>query len=233
MSVVIFLVAAVILGGIVVVAMGRGGELARDKVDMPTAVDLRTWSDVARYRPPPALLGYHAATTEQALMMIARSIAERDAEIAWLRGKLAEFQPESAPGGTPIRDGAGPAEEPVRGDELGWADEPVWQDEPVRDEDRAAEDEPALADERGPEIESVQVNEPGPEIESAQLNEPAPLDEPGPADARPVGHPCAVGQPCVGDVRPAGAGQFLAARQSGCRRAGWVLAASRPGGPQR
>ncbi len=30
--VVIFLVAAVILGGIVVVAMGRGGELAREKV---------------------------------------------------------------------------------------------------------------------------------------------------------------------------------------------------------
>jgi hypothetical protein len=98
--VVILLVAAVILGGIVVVAMGRGGELARDKVEMPGWADLRSWSDVARYRPPPALLGYHAASTEQALMLIARSIAERDGEISWLRGRLAELQPESAPEAT-------------------------------------------------------------------------------------------------------------------------------------
>ncbi len=110
MSVVIFLVTAVILGGIVVVAMGRGGELARDKIVMPATADLRTWSDVARYRPPPALLGYHAASTEQALMMIAKSIAERDAEIAWLRGKLAEFQPESAPGDRPTEEDRGASE---------------------------------------------------------------------------------------------------------------------------
>jgi hypothetical protein len=88
--VVIILVAAVILGGVVVVAMGRGGELGRARPELPARSDFRTWSDVAGYRPPPALLGYHAGATEHALSLIARTIAERDAEIDWLRKRLAE-----------------------------------------------------------------------------------------------------------------------------------------------
>jgi hypothetical protein len=92
--VVILLAALVILGGIAVVAMGKGGELSRERADLPAHTDFRTWSDVADYRPPGALLGYHAAVTEQALALIARTIAERDAEIDWLRGRLAEVQPE-------------------------------------------------------------------------------------------------------------------------------------------
>ena len=119
MPVVILLAAAVILGGIVVVAMGHGGELARDKVEAPATGDLRSWSDVARYRPPPALLGYHAASTEQALMIIARSIAERDAEISWLRSRLAELQPESAGRSGDVTDAAG-SDDPAR-DGNGWA----------------------------------------------------------------------------------------------------------------
>jgi hypothetical protein len=96
--VVIVLAAAVILGGVVVVAMGRGGELSRERPDLPARSDFRTWSDVARYRPPPALLGYHAGATEHALSLIARTIAERDAEIDWLRNRLAEaIQTEPAP----------------------------------------------------------------------------------------------------------------------------------------
>jgi len=90
-SVVIVLAAAVILGGIVVVAMGRGGELGRERPELPARSDFRTWSDVASYRPPPALLGYHIAATEHALSLIARTIAERDAEIDWLRNRLAEL----------------------------------------------------------------------------------------------------------------------------------------------
>ena len=99
MPVVIILVAAVILGGVVVVAMGRGGELSRDRSELPARSDFRTWSDVASYRPPPALLGYHAAATQHALSLIARTIAERDAEIDWLRNRLAEViqaEPEPA-----------------------------------------------------------------------------------------------------------------------------------------
>jgi hypothetical protein len=96
--VVIVLAAAVILGGVVVVAMGRGGELSRERPELPGRSDFRTWSDVARYRPPPALLGYHAGATEHALSLIARTIAERDAEIDWLRNRLAEvIQTEPAP----------------------------------------------------------------------------------------------------------------------------------------
>ena len=86
-----------ILCGVVVVAMGRGGELARERPDVPAPSDFRTWSDVGRYRPPAALLGYHPRTTEHALSLIARTIAERDAEIEWLRKRLAEARPEFGP----------------------------------------------------------------------------------------------------------------------------------------
>jgi len=123
-SVVIVLAAGVILGGVVVVAMGRGGELSRERPDLPGRSDFRTWSDVARYRPPPALLGYHAGATEHALSLIARTIAERDAEIDWLRTRLAEvIRPE--PG--PAEHGSG---EPASADEdagAGRDDDPGLQ----------------------------------------------------------------------------------------------------------
>jgi hypothetical protein len=90
-SVLIVLAAAVILGGVVVVAMGRGGELSRERPELPDRSDFRTWSDIASYRPPPALLGYDVAATQLALSLIARAIAERDAEIDWLRNRLAEM----------------------------------------------------------------------------------------------------------------------------------------------
>jgi hypothetical protein len=91
----IVIAAAVIVGAIIVVAMGKGGELSRERAELPSRADFRSWSDVADYRPPAALMGYHAAATERALALIARTIAERDAEIDWLRRRLAELQPES------------------------------------------------------------------------------------------------------------------------------------------
>jgi hypothetical protein len=101
-SVAIVIVAVVLLGGIVVVAMGRGGELAREPSEDPAAADFESWADVASYRPPAALLGYHAGATERALHLSSRLIADRDAEIAWLRSRLYEVQPESAdPAGQP------------------------------------------------------------------------------------------------------------------------------------
>lgn len=122
MPVVILLAALVILGGIAVVAMGKGGELSRERPDLPARTDFRSWSDVADYRPPAALLGYHAAVTEQALALIARTIAERDAEIDWLRSRLAEVQPERFGAGhawpaaaSATEFAAGPTAEPVAG----------------------------------------------------------------------------------------------------------------------
>src|ERR1700752_802590 len=79
--------------------MGRGGELSRERPELPARSDFRTWSDVARYRPPPALLGYHAGATEPALSLIARTIAERD----WLRNRRGELtgpEPRPAEGGS-------------------------------------------------------------------------------------------------------------------------------------
>ena len=117
MPVVFILAAAAILGGVVVVAMGRGGELGRDRSELPARSEFRTWSDVAGYRPPPALLGYHAGATEHALSLIARTIAERDAEIDWLRKRLAEVVgPEP---GTDEDDSAGLAS---LGDEIAASD---------------------------------------------------------------------------------------------------------------
>jgi hypothetical protein len=86
---VIVIAALVILAGVVVVAMGRGGELARDRPPEPAVSDFRTWYDVAAYRPPAALLGYDAAATEHALAEIARAMAQREAEINVLRSRLA------------------------------------------------------------------------------------------------------------------------------------------------
>ncbi|MBO0823903.1 MAG: hypothetical protein J2P27_08600 [Actinobacteria bacterium] len=92
MPVVIVLIAIVIVAGAVVVAMGRGGELARERPPEPAAADFRTWSDVALYRPPSALLGYDPGATERALAEIAQAMAERDAEIDRLRRQLAAAQ---------------------------------------------------------------------------------------------------------------------------------------------
>ncbi|MFY9892398.1 MAG: hypothetical protein WAK71_29115 [Streptosporangiaceae bacterium] len=131
MSVAIFLAAAVILGGVVVVAMGRGGELARERPQLSARTDFRTWSDVASYRPPAALLGYHAATTERALTLIARTIAERDAEIEWLRERLAEASPDAAAGAAdtsapPVRAGYPARQDPFGQDPFGQ--DPFRQD---------------------------------------------------------------------------------------------------------
>ena len=129
MPVVIILVAAVILGGVVVVAMGRGGELSRERPELPARSDFRTWSDVASYRPPPALLGYHAGATQHALSLIARTIAERDAEIDWLRNRLAEViqtEPEPAePAGVQLAGmGAGTGQDDDSGLQVGCEEVP-------------------------------------------------------------------------------------------------------------
>jgi hypothetical protein len=109
---VIVIAAIVILAGVVVVALGRGGELARDRPPEPAVSDFRTWYDVAAYRPPAALLGYDAAATEHALAEIAQAMAKRDAEIKVLRSRLAAAELPADPQWQTTLDGAdqGPAE---------------------------------------------------------------------------------------------------------------------------
>jgi hypothetical protein len=124
--VVFVILALLIVGGAAAAATGRGGELARHRGEGPASTDFRTWSDVAGYRPPPALLGYHAATTEHALSLIARTIAERDAEIAWLRSRLAEAAPPPVVVQQSAGDAAAQPSAPQPGDrEHEMAHEPV------------------------------------------------------------------------------------------------------------
>jgi hypothetical protein len=91
---VLFAAAAAILCGVVVVAMGRGGELALFEPDQrPLDSEIRTAADVALLRPPAALLwGYDRKATHVLLNMVARTVTERDVEIAALRRQLADLQ---------------------------------------------------------------------------------------------------------------------------------------------
>jgi hypothetical protein len=90
----VLIVAAVaILGGVIVVAMGRGGELAPSSADVrPLDTDIVTAADVALLRPPAALWGYDMRATDEALNRVARTVTERDVEIADLRRQLADMQ---------------------------------------------------------------------------------------------------------------------------------------------
>jgi hypothetical protein len=91
---VLLLIAALaIAGGVVLAALGRAGEMAAFAGDAPP-LDLGavTATDIALLRPPMSLWGYNAQVTEEALRLIARSVTERDVEIAALRRDVAELR---------------------------------------------------------------------------------------------------------------------------------------------
>jgi len=98
-SVLLLLAGAVILAGVVAVAMGHGGEMAEFPSDYvpPRLGELLTASDVAMLRPPSALWGYNTQVTDQALSRIAQIVTARDVEIAVLRQQLADLRAGTAP----------------------------------------------------------------------------------------------------------------------------------------
>lgn len=113
MYLVLLLAAVAIIAGVVVVAMGRGGELALAPRDLPlTATELRTPDDVALVRLPLAPLGFQVQATTEALASAARLLAAREAELSALRAELRQLRPdeyrpdEYRPGG----DEEGPSE---------------------------------------------------------------------------------------------------------------------------
>jgi len=117
-EVVLLVAAAVIAGGVVVVAIGRGGELARFPPDArPLDTDGMTAADVALLRPPPVLWGYDMRATDEALSMVARALADRDVKIATLRRQLADLQsaPAKAQDADPGRGGLGARPAALRG----------------------------------------------------------------------------------------------------------------------
>ena len=96
MLVVLLAAAAAILAGVVVVAMGRGGELVLFAPDRwPLDPEIMTAADVALLRPPAALWGYDRQATHVVLNMVAQTVTERDVEIAALRQQLADLQSAS------------------------------------------------------------------------------------------------------------------------------------------
>lgn len=81
-----------ILVGVFAVATGRGGELAYEHADhAPLDLGPVSATDVALLRPPTALWGYNMQVTDEALDRIARSIRDRDIEIASLQRQLADL----------------------------------------------------------------------------------------------------------------------------------------------
>ena len=82
-----------------------------------------TAADVALLRPPAALWGYDMRATDEALNMVARTVTERDVEIATLRRQLADLQ-SASPGG-PGRAGPNRAGPPGYGSSRRPPDSPV------------------------------------------------------------------------------------------------------------
>jgi hypothetical protein len=86
----VLLAAAIaILVGVVVVAMGRGGEIVRFHRDLPLVPPrISTAADIRTLHLPLALFGYQDEAADAALAGAARLLAEQDAEIARLRAQL-------------------------------------------------------------------------------------------------------------------------------------------------
>ena len=144
-SVLLLLAGAVILAGVVAVAMGHGGEMAEFPSDYipPTLGDLLTAADVAMLRPPSALWGYNTQVTDEALSRIAQIVTERDVEIAVLRQQLAGLRPE--PGGVPPASASPPAPAPAGVDEPAPAVVAVDEPPPATADAAAATDDPDAA----------------------------------------------------------------------------------------
>ena len=102
--------AVVILVGVVLVASGRGGEIAPEYPDYPP-IDLGpvTAADVALLRPPSAAWGYNMRVTDEALETIARAVTERDIKIAELQQQVDDLRGEPPQQGERRSSGAWPA----------------------------------------------------------------------------------------------------------------------------
>ena len=154
-AVLLLLAGAVILAGVVAVAMGHGGEMAEFPSDYvpPTLGDLLTAADVAMLRPPAALWGYNTQVTDEALSRIAQIVTERDVEIAVLRQQLSDLRT----GGTPPVSAARAEPEPAAVHEpavaVANAEPTVADAEPAAAdaEPAAADAEPAVAEDETPE----------------------------------------------------------------------------------
>jgi hypothetical protein len=102
-TITVALAAVAVLGAIVVVAVGGGGELSTEHPDHPPlALPGRRavgGTDAALLRLPLGLWGYHKQITDEALERFAHELTERDTRIAVLEQELAEVR-QGRPVGT-------------------------------------------------------------------------------------------------------------------------------------
>ena len=158
---VLLLAAAAVLGGVILVALGRGGEMATFPADYaPLDLERVTAADVALLQPPRWLWGYSAQVTEEALQVIAKAVSDRDVEIERLRQQLAELRAGGRPPAPPAVAGQPAAVAAAAGDAT--AGEPA-ADEPAAGESGAGES-------AGGELTAA---------EAARAGEPARPGEPG------------------------------------------------------
>jgi hypothetical protein len=88
----------VILAAVVLVALGRGGELSAERTDfVPLELGPVTATDIVLLRPPTALWGYSMQATDEAMTRIAESIRERDVRIVALEQLVTDLSQDHAP----------------------------------------------------------------------------------------------------------------------------------------
>jgi hypothetical protein len=181
--VVLLVAAAAILGGVVLAALGRAGQMATFAGDTaPLELDEVSAADVALLRPPMSLWGYNAQATEEALRVIARSVTARDVEIATLRRELADLHDRqdgaraTGVGDRPAAPAGPPAGQPRRGDAPGQPNEPTRASEPARASEPTRASEPARAN------EPARASEPGPPSRPTHAGQPTHVGPPGLAD---------------------------------------------------
>ncbi|MEV5411634.1 hypothetical protein AB0K60_22700 [Thermopolyspora sp. NPDC052614] len=95
MLVVLAVAALAVLGCVVAVALGHGGEMTEfppdvPPLDLPEAGQL-TAVDFMSLRLPVALVGYHTQTVDETLRRVATALSERDTRIAVLEQRVAEL----------------------------------------------------------------------------------------------------------------------------------------------
>lgn len=143
MPVVMLVAAGAVLIGVIVVALGRGGELAYFQADyFPLKLEQVSATDVALFRPPMALWGYNAQATDEALNRIATALTERDIEISALQQQVADLEassgsrtrvmPESTRGRDPRHPAGLPGDFERPADLPGDFERPAAGDEPPR-----------------------------------------------------------------------------------------------------
>lgn len=101
--------ALAILGGVVVTAMGRGGELTLFHRDLPAKrFRLSSAADVALLRLPTGLFGYQEQVTSEVLRDIVGLLASQEAEIASLRDEVWRLSAQAGTGSAPVSTGSVP-----------------------------------------------------------------------------------------------------------------------------